>query len=304
MQIDRKNIKEPSRGRFVIISLSTDIVGSCAAVYLLSMVIVSLVGPIFLSKAAEIINLGFRHRPPFSVEHGLLFFLGADSLGRSMVARLIMGGRTTILISITTVSFALLCGVGIGVSAGLSNSWVGSVVMRIVDLIMSIPTLLLAIAMLYSLGPVPINVVAVLALARTPIFARTARAETLEIRERGFVYAARVMGASRLHILRHHILPLLLPTLLAIAALELATVMLAESALTFLGIGIQPPSLTWGLMVSEGQEHLQQAWWISIFPGSLIASFALCATLLGNWFRVAGDPSLRPRLGDTAYADD
>ena len=128
-----------------------------------------------------------------------------------------------------------------------------------------------------------------------PIFIRTARAEALEIRERGFVAAGRVMGASDFHLLTRHIAPVALPMLLALAALEFAYVMLAESALTFLGIGIQPPEVSWGLMVSEGRSYLGQAWWVSFWPGAAIALVALASIILGNWFRIANDPSLRAR---------
>jgi len=125
---------------------------------------------------------------------------------------------------------------------------------------------------------------------------RTARAEALEIRERAFVSAARVMGAGRMHLAIRHIAPLVLPTLLVIGALDFAYLMLAESALSFLGMGVQPPAITWGLMVAEGRSYLNIAWWLAFWPGLAIMITALCANLLAGWFRVANDPALRASL--------
>ena len=139
--------------------------------------------------------------------------------------------------------------------------------MRLADVIMSFPSLLLAVIVLYMLEPSILNLVLVLAITRIPIYLRTTRAEVLEIRERMFVQAARVMGASDTRIVLRHILPMVLPTLVTIATLDFAFVMLAESSLSFLGIGIQPPEVTWGLMVAQGRPYLAQAWWLASVPG-------------------------------------
>ena len=149
---------------------------------------------------------------------------------------------------------------------------------------------------LYILGPSVPNLIIVLAITRIPVYLRTTRAEVLEIRERMFVQAARVMGASDRRILFRHILPVVLPTLVTIATLDFAFVMLAESSLSFLGIGIQAPEITWGLMVSQGRQYLTTAWWLSFWPGLAIILTTLSLNLLSNWLRIALDPAQRWRL--------
>jgi peptide/nickel transport system permease protein len=161
---------------------------------------------------------------------------------------------------------------------------------------MSFPSLLLAVIVLYVLEPFVFNVVIVLAVTRIPVFIRVARAEVLEVKQRLFVEAARSIGAGDWRILRLHITPVILPTLFTVASLDLANVMLAESSLSFLGIGVQPPGVTWGLMVADGRNFLTTAWWLSFWPGLAILLTALSANLLSNWMRIAMDPKLRWRL--------
>lgn len=168
---------------------------------------------------------------------------------------------------------------------------------------MSFPSLLLAVIVLYVLKPFILNVVIVLAITRTPVYIRVARAEVLEVKERLFVDAARTVGASDLRILFKHITPIILPTLFTVASLDLANVMLAESSLSFLGIGVQPPDFTWGVMVASGRNYLTSAWWLAFWPGFAILLTALSANLLANWMRIATDPKLRWRLDRAARSD-
>ena len=189
--------------------------------------------------------------------------------------------------------------IGSGKPAGAvfkSRQWTGEVIMRLADVIMSFPSLLLAVIVLYMLEPSIANLVLVLAITRIPIYLRTTRAKVLEVRERMFVQAARVMGASNLRIIFRHILPVILPTLLTIATLDFAFVMLAESALSFLGIGIQAPEVTWGLMVSQGRQYLTNAWWLAFWPGLAIILTTMSLNLLSSWMRVALNPTQRWRL--------
>ena len=168
--------------------------------------------------------------------------------------------------------------------------------MRIADVIMSFPSLLLAVIILYMLPPSLLNIIVVLAITRIPVYLRTARAEVLEIRERMFIQAAQVMGASKKRIIFRHILPIIIPTMVTIATLDFAFVMLAESSLSFLGIGIQPPEITWGLMVAQGRSYLTTAWWLSFWPGLAIILTTLSLNLLSNWLRVVLDPQQRWRM--------
>ncbi len=271
-----------------------------AAIFLLVAAGCAIFGHTFLSDAASSQNLRGRNSPPFSVEQGWLFILGADALGRPLLARIIVAARNTLMIAGGAVLCSMAVGAALGLVAGYTSKFVSQVIMRLADVIMSFPSLLLAVIVLYMLPPSVTNLVIVLAITRIPVYLRTTRAEVLEIRERMFVQAAKVMGASHLRIIFRHILPIVAPTLLTIATLDFAFVMLAESSLSFLGIGIQPPDITWGLMVSQGRPYLSTAWWLAFWPGLAIILTTLSLNLLSNWMRVALDPVQRWRLEGTS----
>lgn len=268
----------------------------CSVIFLIFITLCAVVGPSLLAESATKLNLRQRNLPPFSLEHGWLYLLGADALGRSMIARLIVASQNTLIVAASAVLLSLVVGGVLGIVAGYFRNRFSNVIMRLADIIMSFPSLLIAVVILYIFEPRVANLVLVLGITRLPVYMRTARAEVLEIRERLFVSAARVLGASNWRILGRHIAPLVLPTLTTIATLEFAFVMLAESSLSFLGIGIQPPEITWGLMVAQGRNYLQSAWWLSFFPGLLIMLSALALNLLSGWLRIALDPMQRWRL--------
>lgn len=267
-----------------------------SAVVLLLIVLFAIFGPWLLDDLATRQNLRGRNFPPFSFERGWEFFLGGDSLGRPMLARLIVAAQSTMLIAAGTVLAAMVVGAGLGLVAGYMGKTTSQVIMRLADVIMSFPSLLIAVVVLYVLGPSIPNMILVLAITRIPIYLRTTRAEVLEVRERMFVQAAVVMGANHGRIILRHILPVVAPTLVTIATLDFAFVMLAESSLSFLGIGVQPPNITWGLMVAQGRPYLNTAWWLAFWPGLMIVITALSLNLLSGWMRVALDPAQRWRL--------
>ncbi|MCT7373990.1 ABC transporter permease [Chelativorans salis] len=267
-----------------------------SAVVLLIIIICALIGPVFLGDLAASQNLRGRNSPPFDLSRGWAFVLGGDSLGRPVLARLIVAAQSTMMVAAGAVFSAMTVGALFGLVAGYMGKNVSQLVMRLADVIMSFPSLLLAVVVLYLLGPSVPNMILVLAITRIPIYLRTTRAEVLEVRERMFVQAAVVMGASHWRIIFRHILPIIAPTLVTIATLDFAFVMLAESSLSFLGIGIQPPNITWGLMVSQGRPYLNTAWWLAFWPGLMIVITALSLNLLSNWMRVALDPAQRWRL--------
>ena len=267
-----------------------------AAIFLLLMVAGAILGPWLLEELATRPQLRMRNAPPFTLEHGWAYVVGADSLGRSILARLLVAARSTLTIAAAAVLISMTLGAALGLLAGFTRSWVGELIMRLTDIVMSFPSTLLAVVILYTFRPSIATLVAVLAITRLPVYIRTTRAEVLEIRERMFVSAARVMGASSLRIALRHVLPMVLPTLLTIATVEFAIVMLAESGLSFLGIGIQPPEVTWGLMVAQGRSYLATAWWLSFFPGVAIMLTTLALNLLSGWMRIATDPVQRWRL--------
>ncbi len=267
-----------------------------AALFLVLVVLIAIFGPSLFGAAANKINLAGRNAPPFSFGLGWTYILGADALGRSILLRLMVGAQNTMLLAGTAVVCSLIIGSVLGVIAGYRNDWTSNVILRLADILMSFPSLLLALIVLYVLEPGIINVIIVLAITRVPIYLRTTRAEVLEIRERTFVVAARVMGAKPGRIVWRHIRPTVTPTLVTIATLEFAFVMLSESSLSFLGLGIQAPDFTWGAMVAQGQSYLGTAWWVAFWPGLAITLTAMSLNLLANWVRIVSDPVQRWRL--------
>lgn len=295
--------RRPGRLRRGLSLLWRDKFAFVAALFLLVVLVAAAIGPELVGREALAINLRGRNIGPFSGTGGWLYWLGADSLGRSILARLIVASRTTLLIAGGAVLGALLIGGALGFVAGFARGWVSHVILRLADIVMSFPSLLLALIVLYVLEPRAANVVLVLIVSRIPIYLRTARAETLEVRERMFVTAARVLGASPGRLVRRHIVPIVAPTLITVATLEFAFVMLSESSLSFLGLGVQAPDITWGLMVAEGRGTLGTAWWRSFWPGLAITLTAISINLVANWVRVLTDPAQRWRLEARADTD-
>lgn len=275
--------------------LLNDRFATASVVWFAILIAFVLVGPLLLSDKATAVNLSARNAPP-GFSQGFLYIFGADPLGRPLLPRLMVGARNTLAIALSSVALALCVGAFLGMVAGYVGGLVGSLVMRLADVISSFPSLLLALIVLYILDPHVMNLVLVLAITRTSVYLRVTRAEVLEIRERVFVDASRALGASTAHIMRRHIAPVVAPTLGTIVTVDFAAVMLAESALSFLGIGIQPPEITWGLMVAQGRSYLTQAWWLAFIPGLAIMLTTLSANLFSSWLRTVSDPAQRWRL--------
>jgi len=265
----------------------------CWLIYLL---FAAVFGPMILGDIAVKMDLKLRNTPPGSIETGWWNILGTDSLGRSMLARCIVATRNTIGISLTAATVALLIGATIGLFAGYIGRWPGKIIMQISDVIQSFPSMLMAMIVLYMLEPKPANLVIVLAFTRLPVYIRVARAEVLELRERLFVDAARVLGSSTIRIIFRHITPMVIPIIVNILTVDFALVMLSESGLSFLGIGIQPPQITWGLMVAHGRNYLELAWWQAFFPGLMVMLSTLSINVMASWVRRVRDPLQRWRF--------
>lgn len=288
--------------REVIWLLWQDKVAFASAMLLLIVIFCTILGPWLLADQARAVNLMARNAAPFSLNKGWLFVLGADALGRSLLARIVVASQNTILIAGSAVILSMVVGGLLGLIAGYKGGWVSATLLRFADAIMSFPSMLLAVIVLFVFDPGVENVIFVLAVSRIPIFLRTVRAEVLEIKERMFVTAALAMGAKTDRILLRHIAPMVMPTVINLAALEMAFVMLVESGLSFLGIGIQPPEVTWGLMVADGRNYLGSAWWLSFWPGVAIMAVTMALNLLSNWLRLVTDPVERWRFQTSAGA--
>lgn len=289
-------IDEPPFLKRMFRMLLADKFALCAAIFLLIVLAMAILGPSWLGDLATKQNLRGRNAAPFDFERAWVWWMGADALGRPLLARIIVATQNTVMVAAGAVLISAVIGTVLGLIAGFSSPRVSQIIMRLADVIMSFPSLLIAVIVLYILGSSIFNLMMVLAITRIPVYLRTTRAEVLEIRERMFVQAARVMGASSKRIVFRHILPVVLPTLTTLATLDFAYVMLAESALSFLGIGIQPPEITWGLMISQGRQYLTNAWWLSFWPGLAIILTTMSLNLLSNWLRIALDPVQRWRL--------
>jgi peptide/nickel transport system permease protein len=275
--------------------LGKDKFAAVAAVILGLVVLTALLGPWLIGDRAARQDLRASLRPP-SFDHGFFGLLGTDVLGRSVLARLIEAAGTTLSVAVPAVLCSLVVGSAIGMWAGYHGGFRESLAMRVADVILSFPSLLLAVVVLYVFSSSAANIVLILAFARIPIYLRTARAESAELRTRLFVDAARTFGTKSWPTIYRHLLPIILPTLLTVATLDFCFVMLSESSLSFLGIGIQPPDVSWGLMVAQGRQYLQTAWWIAVLPGVAIVVTTVSATILAAWVRLATDPAQRWRL--------
>jgi peptide/nickel transport system permease protein len=212
-----------------------------------------------------------------------------------LLSRLVFGARVSLSVGVATVLVSGLIGVVLGLLAGYYRGRVDDLIMRIVDVQMGFPNLLLALAVLYAAGPSFKNLILVLALTRWMVMARLTRAMTLSLRETPFVEAARVIGANNGRIMFLHLLPNLLSPILVLGTLEFARAMLSEAALSFLGLGIQPPESSWGLILSQGRAYIASAWWLVALPGLAILFSTLSANLLATCIRAITDPVQRWR---------
>lgn len=289
----------PEKARAAKISmwglLWRDKVALVAAVLLALLALVAVLGPTLVGEAATDQDLTAGVTPP-RLGDGWVNWLGTDPLGRSLLGRIVVATQTTFSVAVPAVVISMVIGSLIGMWAGYHRGVRETVAMRVADVIMSFPSLLLAVVVLYVFSPSAANIVLVLAITRIPIYLRTARAESAELQSRTFVDAARTFGTRPNAIIRRHVFPIVLPTLLTVATLDFCFVMLAESSLSFLGIGIQPPDVSWGLLVSQGRTYLQTAWWLSFFPGLAIVVTTVSTTILASWVRIATDPDQRWRL--------
>jgi len=235
-----------------------------------------------------------RLRPPMWEARGLREHpLGTDHLGRDILSRILYGGRISLGVGLSAVSISCLIGVTLGLLAGFHGGRTDAFIMRVVDVFLAIPYILLAMGVVFALGPSLLNVILVMAVTRWVQFARIVRADVLSIREREFVSGARARGSRSLRLLLRHVLPNALTPIIVVATLELAFMIIYESALSFLGLGVQPPTPTWGWMLSDGRNYVATAWWLATFPGLAIMLTVLAVNLLGDWLRDTLDPRLK-----------
>lgn len=274
-----------------------------AIVFLVVLVLSAIFAPLIAPFDPEEQSLMLRNQPPMTEDEQGGFIphvLGTDQLGRDLLSRLIYGARISLAVGVSGALFSGVVGVVLGLMAGYYRGIVDDIIMRLVDTQMGFPSLMTALLVLYVLGPGMWKVILVLAVTRWMVFARVSRSLVLTTREEVFVEAAQTIGCTDRRILFRHILPNLLSPLLVLVTLEVATMILTEASLSFLGLGIRPPDSSWGLMLAQGRAYITSAWWLVTFPGVVILLTALSLNLLATWARAVTDPVTRWRyLGGT-----
>lgn len=262
-------------------------------VVLAGFVLMAIFAPILAPYDPNAQNLLGRLKAPDTVSRQFHYLLGSDELGRDLLSRMIHGARVSLLVAFLSVVLSGMVGATLGMIAGYKRGWVEIVVMRVVDIFMSIPPILLAIILVAVMGPGLLNVILVLALTRWPRYARVAYGQTLSIANMPYVRLARFMGATLAWNLWRHVLPNIIGPLTVVATLEFGLMVLFEAGLSFLGLGVRPPTASWGAMLSTGRNYVATAWWIATFPGLALFALVLCVNLLGDDLRDRLDPRTR-----------
>jgi peptide/nickel transport system permease protein len=250
--------------------------------------LVAIFAPLLAPYAPNAQDLAQRLQPPNAAH-----WLGTDELGRDILSRLIYGARVTLgIVTLVSVVTAPI-GLALGCAAGYFGGWVEAVLMRVTDVFLALPRLILALAFVAALGPGIENAVLAIAIVSWPPYARVARAESLTLRHAEFVDAVRLAGASGGRIVLRHIMPLCLPSVIVRMSLDMAGVILTAAGLGFLGLGAQPPTAEWGAMIATGREYMLDHWWVAAMPGIAIAVLSLAFNLLGDGLRDWLDPKQR-----------
>jgi peptide/nickel transport system permease protein len=273
--------------------------GLFGLVVLVLTVLAAIFAPVLSPASPTKQDLRNRLAPPLwwggTIDHPL----GTDQLGRDLLARMLYGARVTLFVGFAVVLIAGTFGIVVGLIAGYVGGLTDTVIMRVIDTLLAFPGILLALVILYAIGPSVTLLVIVLAINGWMVYARVARGSVLSLRKSEYVEAAEVVGAKPARVMFRHLLPNLASPLLTLAVLEFARIILAEAALSFLGYGVQPPKSSWGLIIAQGQNYLSSAWWLVVIPGIAISLTVLASNLFASWLRIYADPRQREKhLGD------
>lgn len=258
------------------------------------LVIFGIFGDLVAPYSATEASLSSRLKPPFWQDGGSWnHILGTDSNGRDILSRIIVGTRFTLSVCLAALLVGAVVGTALGILSGYVGGMVDRIIMRLADVAIGFPIILLALLLVVASGPRAENVIISVSLILWSRFARVVRAEVLSLRERDYVSLARVSGLSSLRIMWSHLLPNVMNTAIVLASLQIGFTILTEASLSFLGAGIPPPAPAWGAMVSEGRNYVVQAWWVPSMPGIAILVTVLAFNILGDWLRDTLDPKLR-----------
>jgi peptide/nickel transport system permease protein len=293
LTVDRSSLR--ARVAYGIASLRRSPVGVIGLILVGLVIFMALFGAYISPHDPTEHDLRARFKPPgFEGKEGV-YLLGTDQLGRDVLSRAIVGSRVSVMVGLTSVLIAGTIGIIYGLVAGFVGGKVDAVLMRIADAFLGIPFIILVVAVSGVVGAGLSTLILILGLTGWVTYARVVRGEVMVVRELEFITAARVIGQSGAKIMLKHILPNVMASVIVLAALQVGTTILAESSLSFLGLGVQPPTITWGLMLADGRQYLGSAWWMSTFPGIAITLAVLGVVFVGDWLRDVLDPHLRGR---------
>jgi ABC-type dipeptide/oligopeptide/nickel transport system permease subunit len=277
----RRNLREFRRNRLAMAS----------ALVVLLFTVMAVAAPLIAPQDPNATDLFRRLQPPAWIEGGdWAFPLGCDALGRDILSRIIYGARISIFIGVAVIILATGVGILAGLAAGYFRGWVDVVIGRVVDILLGFPYLIFAIGLMAMMGPGLGNIVLALAYKEWVIPCRVVRGETLAVRELEYVEAARALGAGPRHIMWREILPNILSPVIVVSTIRMANVIILEASLSFLGLGVQPPTASWGSMVSDGRAFILESWWVSTFPGLAILLLVLAINVASQGLRDAFDP--------------
>ena len=264
------------------------------SVILVIITIVGIIGPILSGYDPIVASTTDRLKPPgTTLSDGSVALLGTDQVGQDLLGQMMMGARVSLAVGISTLLLAGLMGVLLGLLAGYFGGILDSIIMRLADIQLAFPSILFAILIAAVLGPGVVNVVLVLAICNWVTFARVTRSQVLTLKNREYVEAARTLGAGHTHLIFRTLLPGCIAPAIVVATVELGHVILAEAALSFLGLGVPMSVPSWGSTIANGRDYLTDAWWISTFPGIALATLVLCFGILGDALRDRFDPRLK-----------
>ncbi len=281
--------------RTVLTELLHSPTATFGVVLLSAFVLVAFLAPVLAPHGPTTPNLLQRLTPPAWISGDATFLLGTDHLGRDMLSRILYGTRIALMVGALGVSLAALIGITLGAIAGYVGGWTDTIISRFIDTLLAIPNVILYLAVLFAFGASLTTLVLVIGGVGWTTFARVVRAEVLSLRNREFVEASRASGQRATLVLLKHVLPNVLAPILVVGTLNVATVIILEASLSFLGLGVQPPTVTWGRMLADGRNYVATAWWLATFPGLMITLLCLSLIFIGDWLRDLLDPRIQGR---------
>lgn len=288
---EQENVRTPTGLRYIWRQLIISKTGIFGAVLVLLVVLIAICAPLLTGHDPGAVNPLNRLKPPAWLDGGTAeYWLGTDNLGRDMWSRIVYGARVSLIVGMGAVIVSGIIGAILGLLSGFYGKWLDAVIMRVGDAFMAIPTILFMLVVMAIVGPGITTLILVIGVTNWVPFTRVVRSEVLSIKERDFVHAARSIGAKNGRLILKHILPNILSSFIVICGINVGTTIIMEASLSFLGLGIKPPDISWGGMLSDGRQYVATSWWVATFPGLAITLTVLGVIFLGDWLRDVLDP--------------